>query len=209
MRITIFPADSLPLLYPENHFSNNFAFTNHFAGVGAKKIIDTGVDAYEYVQSIDWKEEAIGAAVDLGVGLYKLKTMNSEGVSQADAPALAATYADTFRAYPKKDRPATVAVIMTYNGDVVYGYSQQGIYCGIVQKDLDEIGIAGQYNWQCAEINAISQAVEAELDLVGAVIAVVKVRGLDSTSGDHGVPFTPCEACGPLISRYGMFYISN
>jgi hypothetical protein len=66
---------------------------------------------------------------------------------------------------------------------------------------------ANQFGGQCAEVNAISRALNKNLDLTGAKISVSNVRGPLSTSGIHGTAKAPCDVCSPLIQRYGLKYV--
>jgi len=109
---------------------------------------------------------------------------------------------------PSRIRPNKVSVIETYDGKNYVGINQGGTYSDPVQKALDSLGNSNAYDRQCAEIDAISQAVNDGADLFGAKISTAEIRGLGSNTGKHGTAANPCNVCGPLIKHYGIDIIT-
>lgn len=56
-----------------------------------------------------------------------------------------------------------------------------------------------KFGGECAEVNAISRANNKGIDLRGAEISVVEVRGPNRVNGKHGFPKTPCDVCSKLL----------
>jgi len=56
----------------------------------------------------------------------------------------------------------------------------------------------------CAELNAISNAMDAGIDLRGAVIITVEVRGPESPTGKHGQRKAACSVCAAVIEELEM-----
>lgn len=96
-------------------------------------------------------------------------------------------------------RPNTVAVVKTVDGKFFIGYNKAGVYSREIQGILDALGNVNIYNRQCAEINAISNAMNAGCDMTGAQISVAHVRGLNDKSGMTGTHKKPCDVCQPLL----------
>lgn len=157
----------------------------------------------ENKSSIGLDGSFINLIPEANISMSKKETDTIKGKGQVDARILAIEYADSMRG--KKDRN-TVAVIVTLEGDIIYGFNREGVYNGKVQEDLDFNGRFNNFNRQCAEINAISKALNQGYDLTCATIAVVNVGGVNSAG--HGLPKPPCNVCAGLISYYGMIYIS-
>jgi RHS repeat-associated protein len=112
--------------------------------------------------------------------------------------------ADNLQSLPGKERPNTVSVIETSDGQRIVGVNQQGVHSAEVQTRLDVLGNTNDFDRQCSEVNAISAARNKGIDLTGANISTANVRGPNSTSGIHGSNKIPCNVCEPLINSYGM-----
>ena len=99
-------------------------------------------------------------------------------------------------------RPNTVAVVRTSDGKYYIGYNKAGIYNETIQNVLDNLDNSNEYNRQCAEVNALSRALNKGADLNGATISIANVRGKNNKSGVHGTYKAPCDVCGPLLNFY-------
>ena len=111
--------------------------------------------------------------------------------------------ADKAQSLTADKRPNTVAVIRTPDGRVIVGRNQGGVRNKQVQSALEEIS-PNQFNGECAEVNAISRALNKGVDLTGATISVANVRGRNSVSGIHGSNKPPCCVCNPLVRKFGL-----
>jgi len=116
-------------------------------------------------------------------------------------PAVLA-YADSWRG--NKENRNTVAVIVTLDGKIITGVNKEGVYNKDVQDVLDFNGRPNEFNRQCAEVNAVSKALNQGYDLTFAVILVVKVGGINSL--EHGFTKPPCNVCKRLLSYYAVIY---
>lgn len=68
---------------------------------------------------------------------------------------------------------------------------------------LEEIP-PNQFNGECAEVNAISRALNKGVDLTGATISVANVRGRNSVSGIRGGNKLPCCFRNPLVRKFEL-----
>jgi len=71
-------------------------------------------------------------------------------------------------------------------------------------EQINERGIINEYNGECAEVNALSRALNHGADLEGSDISVAYVRGSGSTSGLSGSFHEPCEVCSNLLDMFGI-----
>lgn len=115
----------------------------------------------------------------------------------------ASRLADKVQNLPSAQRPNTVAVIQTADGRYIVGRNSGGVINSEVQSALNEIGV-NAFQGNCAEVNALSRAINKGVDLEGASISVSNVRGPLSTSGVHGTPKPPCSTCEPLINFFNL-----
>ncbi|MFS2164213.1 RHS repeat-associated core domain-containing protein [Variovorax sp. Varisp62] len=111
--------------------------------------------------------------------------------------------ADKAQSLTADKRPNTVAVIRASDGRVIVGRNQGGVQNKEVQDALAEIP-PNQFNGECAEVNAISRALNKGIDLTGATISVANVRGRNSVCGVHGSNKPPCCVCNPLVKKFGL-----
>ena len=119
----------------------------------------------------------------------------------------ASIYADLVRHRVSKDTINSVAVIITEDGQIITGRNQEGVYSQEVQSQLDDNNIENKFQRQCAEVNAISKAKNQQIKLNGVQISVAYVRGMNSITGKHGKPHTPCDVCEKLIEVYNINYV--
>jgi RHS repeat-associated protein len=111
--------------------------------------------------------------------------------------------ADRAQGLPSAQRPNTVAVITHSNGTMTVGRNQGGVVNAVVQGALERAP-QNCFDGQCAEINALSRALNEGRSLDGATVSVANVRGAGSTSGIHGTPKTPCSACESVLQQLGV-----
>lgn len=111
--------------------------------------------------------------------------------------------ADRAQGLPSAQRPNTVAVIKHKNGTYTVGRNQGGVQNATVQDALNK---APQNNFggQCAEINAVSRALNKGRSLEGAEISISNVRGPNSSTGIHGTPKAPCETCVSVLDQLNI-----
>jgi hypothetical protein len=124
-------------------------------------------------------------------------------IDQSGNKTLASKLADKVQKMPSSKRPNTVAVIQTKGGQIVIGRNQGGITNPELQSVLKNIP-PNEFDGQCAEINAISRALNKGLDLDGAEITVANVRGPASTTGTHGTAKNPCSVCQKVLDYFGI-----
>ena len=127
---------------------------------------------------------------------------SSFGIVNGKTPA--SRLADKVRELSNSKRPNTVAVIRTADGQYYVGYNRAEIYNESVQSVLDNLGNSNQFNRQCAEINALSRALNNGADLNNATISIANVRGINNKSGVHGTYKEPCNVCQPLLDFLGI-----
>lgn len=99
-----------------------------------------------------------------------------------------------------------MAVLETADGKQYRGRSREGVNSQTVQQGLDELGNTNDFNRQCAEVNALSKAVEDQADLGGSRISTANVRGLNGDDKVHGTPKVPCDVCEPMLDYFGVEY---
>ena len=111
--------------------------------------------------------------------------------------------ADRVQDLPASQRPNTVAVIKHKDGNVTVGRNQGGVQNAEIQAALDRAP-SNCFVGQCAEINALSRALNKGRSLDGAVIDVRNVRGVGSTSGLQGTIKQPCTTCDNVLGQFGV-----
>lgn len=112
--------------------------------------------------------------------------------------------ADKVQGLSNSKRPNTVAVVRTADGRYYIGYNKAGVNNAEVQSIMDSLGNTNTFNRQCAEVNAISRAINKGANLDGATISVANVRSVGNYSGLHGTSKPPCEVCQPLLDYFGI-----
>lgn len=127
------------------------------------------------------------------------------GVKSSVTKSPASRLADKAQGLPSSQRPNTVAVIKHKDGTVTVGRNQGGYQNSTVQNALDNAP-ANCFAGQCAEVNALSRALNKGRSLDGATISVSNVRGAGSASGIHGTPKTPCNTCSSVLDQLGVKY---
>ncbi|MEN2776017.1 RHS repeat-associated core domain-containing protein [Acetivibrio clariflavus] len=129
------------------------------------------------------------------------------GIVNGKTPA--SRLADKVQSLSNSKRPNTVAVIRSKDGKYIVGRNSGGIMNETVSKILDELGNVNMYNRKCAEVNAISRAMNKGIDLEGATISVSYVTNVTNKSGLHGQPKPPCNVCQPLLDYLKMILIKS
>ncbi len=132
--------------------------------------------------------------------------------------------ANGFQKLSNSNRPRTIAVLETMFGDFV-GRSRSGSEIHPVVQDILNNNPVPEgvpnYNRQCAEINAISNALfsyensnntqistqtQAKAIFQNSTILTARVRKLGHP--DHGTPIDPCDGtCAKLLNALGIRYI--
>ena len=95
----------------------------------------------------------------------------------------------------------SVAVLTTSSGKQYVGVNQEGINSWRMRAYLRFNG-TNKFNGQCAEVNAVSKALQDNRSLRNSSISVVYVRGAGSTSGKHGTFHEPCSTCSKMLQHY-------
>ncbi|NJL27793.1 MAG: hypothetical protein HC897_07795 [Thermoanaerobaculia bacterium] len=109
--------------------------------------------------------------------------------------------ADRAQWLPREKRPNTVAVLRSRNGRLVIGRNQGGVTNPDVEAALDRIP-PNEFRGLCAEANCIARALNKGIDVRGATIDVVNVRGPGSMTGIHATPKPPCTVCQELLDFF-------
>jgi RHS repeat-associated protein len=118
---------------------------------------------------------------------------------------LSSNFADKVQRLPSSQRPNTVAVVKHKDGSVTAGRNQGGVENSTVQEAVGNAP-SNCFGGQCAEVNALSRALNEGRSLDGATISVSNVRGAGSTSGVHGTPKAPCTTCSSVLNQLGVKY---
>lgn len=126
----------------------------------------------------------------------------TNGIIDGKTPA--SRLADKVQGLSNSKRPNTVAVVRTADGRYYIGYNKAGVNNAEVQSIMDSLGNTNIFNRQCAEVNAISRAINKGANLDGATISVANVRSVGNYSGLHGTSKPPCEVCQPLLDYFGI-----
>jgi RHS repeat-associated protein len=116
--------------------------------------------------------------------------------------------ADRVQGLPSSEHPNTVAVIKTKDGRIIAGRNQGNVHNKEIEKELKNIP-PNDYSGECAEVNAISRALNKGAELEGATITVSYVRGKASSSGLHGKSRDPCCVCANLLTKYDIKYVEE
>ncbi|MEI7867964.1 MAG: PAAR-like domain-containing protein [Candidatus Methylumidiphilus sp.] len=123
------------------------------------------------------------------------------------ANEIAKQEADKHRDHPynnKGERPNKISVLISSNGETIMGRNQGGVTNELVEKALDDIP-PNQFNGSCAEVSCISSALNQGIDVSGAVMATVHVRGPNSQPpSKHGHKDAACSVCNPLLKEFGI-----
>jgi len=119
-----------------------------------------------------------------------------------DLVSVAENYADNIAksATSRGSRPSTVAVLSTSDGRMFYGTSGHGMD---PSEALLDILNQHPFNFGCAEVSCLNQAINAGQSLQGASITTLKIRGpLDNPIYEFQ---PPCRGgCDTLLSKLGV-----
>jgi hypothetical protein len=107
--------------------------------------------------------------------------------------------ADLVQKLPKKSRPRCASGLRAADGQTVTGHSGMGNN-GVVE-DLARSFPPNDNNCGCAELNTISNAMDQGIDVTGAVIVSVEVRGPESPTGKHGQRKPACSVCAAVLEE--------
>lgn len=184
------------------HYEDAIALTQTF--IDANNLILTGGETTEVgVRSRVANAQLTMIATLLTRGMWFRQQMRSDLNSQMATKGPAQRLADKVQGLPSSQRPNTVAVIKHKDGTITVGRNQGGVQNSTVQNALDKAP-SNCFAGQCAEINALSRALNKGRSLDGATISVSNVRGASSTSGIHGTPKAPCTTCSSVLDQLGV-----
>jgi len=138
----------------------------------------------------------VGDACCAGADLVKLRF--TKKLSKTDAQKLA----DELQSLPSSKRPNTAAVIDHGNGTTTPGVNAEGITNNQVEEVLENA--PKKYGGTCAEINALSKALNEGKTLAGSTITVVDIRGPNSKKRKHGKHKKPCPTCKYTLEFFGV-----
>jgi RHS repeat-associated protein len=73
-----------------------------------------------------------------------------------------------------------------------------------VQQMLDDVPVSQRsgFHGKCAEINCLSQAADAGVDVSGGTVSVVRVRAPGNPG--HGSTMAPCPTCAHVLNQAGV-----
>jgi hypothetical protein len=111
--------------------------------------------------------------------------------------------ADKVQNLSAAQRPNTVAVIKHKDGTITVGRNQGGVENSTVNDALNRAP-QNCFAGQCAEVNAISRALNKGRSLDGAQISISNVRGSASMTKVHGTPKAPCTTCSNVLDQFGI-----
>jgi RHS repeat-associated protein len=159
-------------------------------------------------------------ALDLSAGAFALR-LGTRGPSRTAIEALA----DTFRGLSNSLRPAAVARLVLRSGNPISGRSTSGSPIHEVITEFYANRPAHPNRLQCAEIDAISQALRAQetatgnrvttlaqarAALQGSRMQTARVRlatGNPDRVAQHGTSIAPCEnGCDLLLQELGIAF---
>lgn len=109
--------------------------------------------------------------------------------------------ADENKPLPKKDRPNKISVLRSKDGKMVAGRNRGG------NIPLVEARARAQppndFNCRCAELNCISNALAAGVDVKGAVIVTIHARGENTVPpSKHGTKDPACSVCEKVLEEF-------
>jgi len=184
---------------------------------GLVPVVGTGLDILNAGISIfrgDFRgaaERAVGAVPIIGDvirgGQKAAKAANAvEKARDATKRTLGQRLADRAQSTRSQTGINTVSVIKHADGTVTVGRNSGGVVNSRVQDVVRE----GQnkfpgncFGGQCAEVNAISRAINRGRSLNGATIETRFVRG-NNPNGRHGQLRDPCDVCDFTIDNFGL-----
>ena len=196
--------DWIKILSEEGYKNNDYA-NEILSNLGGLKIRGKGSTSKNYVEiyfnPVYYAGGEIAELESAEVGT-ELGGIGTNGIIDGKTPA--GRFADKVQGLPNSERPNTVAVVRTSDGRYYIGYNKAGVNNGEVQAIMDSLGNSNMYNRQCAEVNAISRAINKGANLEVATISVANVRSVGNYSGLHGTPKKPGDVCQPLLDFYGI-----
>ncbi len=152
--------------------------------------------------STNYDRQEADACITIGQRVSVKGGSKTNGIIDGKTPA--SRLADKVQGLSNSKRPNTVAVVRTADGRYYIGYNKAGVNNAEVQSIMDSLGNTNAFNRQCAEVNAISRAINKGANLDGATISVANVRSVGNYSGLHGTSKPPCEVCQPLLDYFGI-----
>lgn len=117
-------------------------------------------------------------------------------------------YADTLRGENQAATPRVAAEYTSPSGAKYYAHSREGVPIpDELRGEMEQVAPLSNRHGACAEVNALSKAVDAEGPgaLRGGSMRAVRVRPINSGGTAHGTSIDPCEPyCQPLLARLGI-----
>ncbi len=102
-----------------------------------------------------------------------------------------------------RNRPRAASGLRASDGQTVGGHSGGGNNV-VVERLARSFPDTDGNGCDCAELNCISKAMDQGIDVAGAVIATVQVRGRNSPVGLHGTPIEACAVCAKVLNALGI-----
>jgi RHS repeat-associated protein len=130
------------------------------------------------------------------------------GVLVADtkttAQVAAISAADEVRLLPGASRPGAAGALVATNGQSVTATTKTAGVSAGVQGALDRVPPAQRsaFHGKCCEPRLISKAQNAGINVRGADISVVRVRGIGNAA--HGTTLPACSSCRAVLDFYGI-----
>jgi RHS repeat-associated protein len=151
--------------------------------------------------------KAMATDVLLGAGTGGLGGPIGNRLRLSGTKSAASDLADTFPRPPGVGDPRTVAVLKTPSGGSYPGRSGfPGEPHPAVQEALDGVpeNVRPPFHGECAEIDSLSQALDAGDHVAGGVVSTARVRGPNSPA--HGTAIPPCPSCQHVLDKMGVTY---
>jgi len=123
----------------------------------------------------------------------------------------ASEYADAQPRPPKSGSdPRTVSRLGLEDGSSYLGRSghRTGLHSDLAAA-LNGVPASARRDWhgECAEIDSMNQALHDGRALTGGAMTTARVRGPNSSS--HGSSIAPCGSCTPILTQFGVRFISR
>lgn len=101
---------------------------------------------------------------------------------------------------PKGDRPVAASGLRASDGQTVGGHSGGGNN-QVVEDLARSFPDDDNNNCGCGELNCISNAMDQGIDVTGAVIVTIQVRGRNSPTPYHGDTKGACAVCREVLKE--------
>jgi RHS repeat-associated protein len=124
--------------------------------------------------------------------------------TKTTAQVAAISAADEVRLLPGASRPGAAGALVATNGQSVTATTKTAGVSAGVQGALDRVPPAQRsaFHGKCCEPRLISKAQNAGINVRGADISVVRVRGIGNAA--HGTTLPACSSCRAVLDFYGI-----